>query len=159
MIRQDSAKALAKKLQEHPVFQEYFIIVAAGDGRIDEDDEDAENKKSYNKVTEAIQKYEKTITLSVGQLTTGITIPEWSAVLMLSNVKSPALYMQTAFRAQNPCLFKGKVSFTGRKTLMYLILTRRVPLQFLSSLQMTCAKKLPQERETLISAGKISGSC
>ena len=40
--------------------------MAAGDGRIDEDDEDAENKKSYNKVTEAIQKYEKTITLSVG---------------------------------------------------------------------------------------------
>lgn len=109
--RVDSAKALAKKLQEHPVFQEYFIIVAAGDGRIDEDDEDAENKKSYNKVTEAIQKYEKTITLSVGQLTTGITIPEWSAVLMLSNVKSPALYMQTAFRAQNPCLFKGEGQF------------------------------------------------
>lgn len=109
--RVDSAKALAKKLQEHPVFREYFIIVAAGDGRIDEDDEDAENKKSYNKVTEAIQKYEKTITLSVGQLTTGITIPEWSAVLMLSNVKSPALYMQTAFRAQNPCLFKGECQF------------------------------------------------
>lgn len=109
--RVDSAKALAKKLQEHPVFREYFIIVAAGDGRIDEDDEDAENKKSYNKVTEAIQKYEKTITLSVGQLTTGITIPEWSAVLMLSNVKSPALYMQTAFRAQNPCLFKGEGQF------------------------------------------------
>lgn len=109
--RVDSAKALAKKLQEHPVFREYYIIVAAGDGRIDEDDEDAENKKSYNKVTEAIQKYEKTITLSVGQLTTGITIPEWSAVLMLSNVKSPALYMQTAFRAQNPCLFKGECQF------------------------------------------------
>ena len=54
--RVDSAKALAKKLQEHPVFREYYIIVAAGDGRIDEDDEDAENKKSYNKVTEAIQK-------------------------------------------------------------------------------------------------------
>jgi hypothetical protein len=56
-------------------------------------------------VVKAIKENDKTITLSVGQLTTGITIPEWTAVLMLSNVKSPALYMQTAFRAQNPCLF------------------------------------------------------
>lgn len=47
----------------------------------------------------------KTITLSVGQLTTGITIPEWSAVLMLSNIKSPSLYFQSAFRAQNPYEF------------------------------------------------------
>ena len=30
----------------------------------------------------------------------------WTAVLMLSSIKSPALYMQAAFRAQNPCLFK-----------------------------------------------------
>ncbi|NBI42484.1 hypothetical protein GVX76_03095 [[Haemophilus] felis] len=29
-------------------------------------------------------------------------MPEWTAVLMLSNIKSPALYMQAAFRAQNP---------------------------------------------------------
>ena len=35
-------------------------------------------------------------------MTTGITVPEWTAVLMLSNIKSPALYMQAAFRAQNP---------------------------------------------------------
>ena len=109
--RVDSAKALAKKLQEHPVFQEYKVIVAAGDGRLDEDEEDAENKKSYDKVTEAIRTCDKTITLSVGQLTTGITIPEWTAVLMLSNMKSPALYMQTAFRAQNPCLFRENEKF------------------------------------------------
>jgi len=100
--RVDSARCLAKKLKEHPVFAEYEIILAAGDGKIDDDDE---NEKSYDKVKAAIEKYEKTITLSVGQLTTGITIPEWTAVLMLSNVKSPALYMQAAFRAQNPYLF------------------------------------------------------
>lgn len=35
-----------------------------------------------------------------------MTIPEWTAVLMLSNVNSPSLYMQAAFRAQNPCLFQ-----------------------------------------------------
>lgn len=106
--RVDSAKALAKKLELHPVFGEYKIILAAGDGRLD--DEDA-TEKSYDKVVDAISKYEKTITLSVGQLTTGITIPEWTAVLMLSNIKSPALYMQAAFRSQNPCLFSDHGEF------------------------------------------------
>ena len=103
--RVESAKALAKKLETHPVFSEYKIILAAGDGKMDDDEE---NEKAFNKVVAAIKEagYEgKTITLSVGQLTTGITIPEWTAVMMLSNVKSPSLYMQAAFRAQNPCLF------------------------------------------------------
>ena len=110
--RVDSAKALAKKLKEHPVFKEYEIVLAAGDGKLDDDDE---NMKSYDKVVAAIAEHEKTITLSVGQLTTGITIPEWTAVLMLSNMRSPALYMQAAFRAQNPCLFKVGTSFKRKE--------------------------------------------
>lgn len=101
--RVDSAKALAKKLMEHPAFKDYEIILAAGDGRLNEEEE---TKRAFDRVIEAIATHEKTITLSVGQLTTGITVPEWSAVLMLSNIKSPALYMQAAFRAQNPCMFK-----------------------------------------------------
>lgn len=101
--RVESAKKLAEKLKEHPVFKDYEIVLAAGDGKLDDDEE---TMKSYDKVVKAIAEHDKTITLSVGQLTTGITIPEWTAVLMLSNVKSPALYMQAAFRAQNPCLFK-----------------------------------------------------
>ena len=102
--RVDSARALARKLNEHPVFKDYEIVLAAGDGKIDDDDA---NEESYDKVVKAISENEKTITLSVGQLTTGITIPEWTAVLMLSNVQSPSLYMQAAFRAQNPCLFNS----------------------------------------------------
>lgn len=102
--RVESAKKLAEKLKEHPVFCNYEIVLAAGDGKLDDDEE--ETMKSYDKVVRAISEHDKTITLSVGQLTTGITIPEWTAVMMLSNVKSPALYMQAAFRAQNPCLFK-----------------------------------------------------
>lgn len=94
-----SAKALAKKLKEHPIFKDYEIVLAAGDGKLSEDEE---TKKAYDKVRDAIDHHEKTITLSVGQLTTGITVPEWTAVLMLSNIKSPALYMQAAFRSQNP---------------------------------------------------------
>lgn len=97
--RVDSAKALAKKLRSHPVFENYEIVLAAGDGKLSQEEE---TKKAYDKVRDAIDHHEKTITLSVGQLTTGITIPEWTAVLMLSNIKSPALYMQAAFRSQNP---------------------------------------------------------
>ena len=106
--RVESARALAKKLRGHPVFGDYEIVLAAGDGKLDDDDE---NAKSFDKVVKAIAENEKTITLSVGQLTLGVTIPEWTAVLMLSNIKSPALYMQAAFRAQNPCLFRKRTGF------------------------------------------------
>ncbi|WP_304748735.1 DEAD/DEAH box helicase family protein [Dubosiella newyorkensis] len=108
--RVDSAKALAQKLNKHPIFKDYKVIVAAGDGKTADEDSDKynteSNMKSYDKVRHAIDKYDKTITLSVGQLTTGVTIPEWTGVMMLSNMKSPALYMQAAFRAQNPYKFK-----------------------------------------------------
>ena len=98
--RVDSAKALAKLLKEEGSgFEDYEVVVAAGDGRIDDN---AETVKAYNRVKEAIKTHDKTITLSVGQLTTGVTIPEWSGVLMLSNMQSAQLYMQAAFRAQNP---------------------------------------------------------
>lgn len=102
MDRVDSAKAMGKKLRENPIFSDYEIVIAAGDGKLDDDEE---FEKSYDKVVKAIRENDKTITLSVGQLTTGITIPEWTGVLMLSNVTSPSLYMQAAFRSQNPCLF------------------------------------------------------
>jgi len=111
-----SAKALERLLKKHEVFKEYTIVLAAGDGRstsddsLDEAGDDAgATDKSFDKVREAIKSAEavggKTITLSVGQLTTGVTVPEWTAVLMLSNISSPALYMQAAFRAQNPSTF------------------------------------------------------
>ena len=114
--RVESAKALARKLKEHPVFKDYEVILAAGDGRMS--DEDA-LISSYDKVKTAIRKCRQTITLSVGQLTTGITVPQWSAVLMLSNIKSPSLYMQAAFRAQNPCLYQDGTVFK-RKTDAYV---------------------------------------
>jgi type II restriction enzyme len=114
-----SAKALAKKLHDHPVFSKYHIVPAFGDGKIDEDDA-ATNEKSFDLVREAIRDYDKTITLSVGQLTTGVTIPEWTAVLILSNMKSPALYMQAAFRAQNPCLFHDREGNSYRKKNAYV---------------------------------------
>ena len=77
--RVDSAKALAKKLRQHPVFKDYEIVLAAGDGKLDDDEASAQ---AFDKVREAIAEHDRTITLSVGQLTTGVTVPEWTAVLM-----------------------------------------------------------------------------
>jgi type II restriction enzyme len=104
-----SAKALERLLKKHETFKDYTIVLAAGDGRSDESDPAAIGK-SLDKVRKAIAEAEatggKTITLSVGQLTAGVTVPEWTAVIMLSNLSSPAQYMQAAFRAQNPCTFE-----------------------------------------------------
>lgn len=54
--RVQSAKALARKLKAHPVFGEYEIVVAAGDGRLSEEDE---SQNSYDKVRDAINHHEK----------------------------------------------------------------------------------------------------
>ncbi|WP_033613651.1 DEAD/DEAH box helicase family protein [Lactiplantibacillus fabifermentans] len=95
-----SAKALEKLIKDMDVFDGYKVVIAAGDGRTDDDQ--VQNMRSLDKVRKAIAEYERTITLSVGQLTTGVTVPQWTGVLMLSNIKSPSLYMQAAFRSQNP---------------------------------------------------------
>ena len=49
----------------------------------------------------------KTITLSCGKLTTGVTVPQWSAILMLRNLNSPETYFQAAFRVQSPWSIKN----------------------------------------------------
>ena len=109
--RVDSAKALEKLLREDEFFKDYKVVLAAGDGEVLRDDgteeivDNNEAKKSLDKVRRAIKENEKTITLSVGQLTTGVTVPEWTGVMILSNIQSPALYFQAAFRAQNPYSF------------------------------------------------------
>ena len=118
-----SAKALQRLLKNHEVFEDYDVILAAGNGR--EDDADlAVVGKSLDNVRTAIRRAEKTngktITLSVGQLTTGVTVPEWTAVIMLSNLSSPALYMQAAFRAQNPCTFeRGGKAFQKKNAYIF----------------------------------------
>jgi len=128
-----SAKALERLLKKHPVFGEYTVVLAAGDGRpnvgendgLDEDADDALTVgRSLDKVHTAIATAEaeggKTITLSVGQLTTGVTVPEWTAVIMLSNLSSPALYMQAAFRSQNPCTFtRGDKMFQKKNAYIF----------------------------------------
>ena len=100
-----SAKALAKLLKDDEfadIFGEYEIVLAAGDGKLDDD---AAVDSALARVRKAIAEHDKTITLTVGQLTVGITVPEWSGVLMLCNMQSPSSYMQAAFRPQNPYTF------------------------------------------------------
>ena len=109
LYRVASVKALERKLRVHPVFKDYEIVIAAGDGRKEDYDDIQANKKSFGKVRDAIEAYKttrkKTITLSVGQLTTGVTIPEWTGVLFLSEQSSAERYMQTIFRVQNPWFY------------------------------------------------------
>lgn len=113
-----SCKALAKLIEAEPAFQGYKVVVAAGDGKpltdddesfVNPDDADKTAATALERVKEAIANNPRTITLSVGQLTVGVTIPEWSGVLMLCNLKSASSYMQAAFRAQNPCTFTATV--------------------------------------------------
>ena len=102
------AKALSKLLKKHYVFGNFTIVNVAGDG-----DEEEPSLSALDKVKRAIKKAGNdgyTITLSCGKLTTGVTIPEWTGVLMLSGNSntSASSYMQTIFRVQSPCKMNGK---------------------------------------------------
>lgn len=104
--------AMANELKQHPIFKGYEVINVAGDirGLKKESDEYDKENAAYGIVKTAIANHDKTITLSVQRLTTGVTVPEWTAVFILSEIRSAQTYMQAAFRAQNPCIFniKGK---------------------------------------------------
>lgn len=49
----------------------------------------------------------KTITLTVGKLTTGVTVAQWSSILMLRNLQAPETYFQAAFRVQSPWVIRN----------------------------------------------------
>jgi superfamily II DNA or RNA helicase len=93
--RVDSAYALKEALEDHSVFSQFHIILAAGN-------ELKSGVDAVKPVRDAIKRHPKTITISVGKLTTGVSIPEWKAVLFLRDMASPENYFQTAFRAQTP---------------------------------------------------------
>lgn len=105
------AKALSSLMKLHPVFGSglFEIVNVAGDG-----DEEQHTKDSLDAVKEAIGKEPDknyTITLSCGRLTTGVSVPEWTAVFMLSGSysTSAANYLQTIFRVQTPANIGGKL--------------------------------------------------
>lgn len=103
------ARAMSAMLQTHPVFQHFKVVNVAGDG-----DEDEESKDALVVVEEAIGKdpdATRTITLSCGRLTTGVSVKAWTAVFMLSGSYNTAAssYMQTIFRVQTPATINGRV--------------------------------------------------
>ena len=55
----------------------------------------------------------RTITLTCGKLTTGVTIRPWTGIFMLRSTKSPETYFQSAFRVQSPWVINGKVMKTN----------------------------------------------
>lgn len=93
--RVDSAYALKEALENHAVFKHFHIILAAGN-------ELGAGLDAVAPVRDAIKHHPRTITLSVGKLTTGVSIPEWKGVMFLRDIASPENYFQTAFRAQTP---------------------------------------------------------
>lgn len=103
------AKALSKLLKKHHIFKNFKIINVAGDG-----DEEIDTGNALKAVKEAMTDNPNetyTITLSCGRLTTGVSVPEWTAVLMLSGTYSTAAsqYLQTIFRVQTPANINGKI--------------------------------------------------
>lgn len=103
------ARALSAMLQSHPVFSQFKIVNVAGEG-----DEEEANQEALQKVKAAIGENPHetyTITLSCGRLTTGVSVPAWTAVFMLSGSfnTSASAYMQTIFRVQTPANINGRV--------------------------------------------------
>lgn len=99
-----SCHAMANLLNErHNTFwREYEIVVAAGSSA-------GIGLEALPPVRKAIGSgfKTKTITLSCGKLTTGVTVSQWSSILMLRNLTSPETYFQAAFRVQSPWSIKN----------------------------------------------------
>ena len=99
------ASALSRLLKDHPVFGAYKIANVAGDG-----DAEMPYDNALTLVKQVIKANRYTITISCGKLTTGVTVPEWTAVMMLTGSASTAAsgYMQTIFRVQSAGVLDGK---------------------------------------------------
>ncbi|MBF0785413.1 restriction endonuclease [Muribacter muris] len=89
--------------KQNQFFHQYKIIVAAGaEAGIGLDVlPPVQNAMTKNPLAT------KTITLSCGKLTTGVSVPPWTGILMLRNASSPETYFQAAFRVQTPWVLRG----------------------------------------------------
>lgn len=129
-----SALALQRMLERHPVFQHFQVVNVAGEG----DPTEEENAEALALLRSKIgdnPDETRTITLSCGRLTTGVTVREWTAVLMLSGALNTAAagYMQTIFRVQSPATINGRVKencyvfdFAPDRTLKVLAETAKI---------------------------------
>ena len=99
------AKALSAMIQNHPNFKDFEVVNIAGDG-----DEEKPYDEALALVKSCIKSYPKTITISCGKLTTGVTVREWTGIMMLSGSSTTSAqgYMQAIFRVQSPGHINGK---------------------------------------------------
>jgi T5orf172 domain len=98
--------------QHNTFYRDYTVIVAAGSKA-------GMGEKALPPVRAAIGSVPqdtKTITLSCGKLMTGVTVPAWTGILMLRELKSPESYFQGAFRVQSPWASKIVDSIEGGET-------------------------------------------
>lgn len=101
------AKALKELMEKHSVFGcGAFKIINVAGGEVE-----APLDEVKESIKDAVKNETYTITLSCGKLTTGVTVPEWSAVFYLSGTFATAAsnYLQTIFRVQSPGCINGKV--------------------------------------------------
>ena len=103
-----AAKALSEMIHNHPLYKTFGVANVAGQG---DDYEEEHEDNALELVRSTIRKHPRSITLSCGKLTTGVTVPEWTAVLMIAGSVHTAAssYMQTIFRVQSPWVEGGKV--------------------------------------------------
>lgn len=89
------ANLLARK--QNNFYHEYKIVVAAGTKA-------GIGPKALPPVEKAMRDplHSKTITLSCGKLTTGVTVRPWAGIFMLRKLSTPETYFQAAFRVQSP---------------------------------------------------------
>jgi len=88
--------------KQNKFYQDYTVIVAAGN---DAGIGVAALAPVYAAMTEPLKN--KTITLSCGKLTTGVSVKPWTGILMLRNCSTPETYFQAAFRVQTPWTIKN----------------------------------------------------
>ncbi|MBS1616318.1 MAG: restriction endonuclease, partial [Bacteroidetes bacterium] len=83
--------------RQNRFYQDYKVVVAAGSAA-------GMGAEALNPVLEAMDNplETKTITLSCGKLTTGVSVKPWTGIFMLRNSSSPETYFQAAFRVQTP---------------------------------------------------------
>ena len=94
-----ACEAMAKLLEKRAnrFYDDYKVIVAAGNRA-------GMGAAAVGPVYDAMNdpQKSKTITLSCGKLSTGVTVKPWTGILMLRNTTSPETYFQAAFRVQSP---------------------------------------------------------
>lgn len=98
-------KHLLAQRGQNTFYRDFKVVVAAGS-------EAGQGAEALIPVEQAMGNdplKSKTITLTCGKLTTGVTVKPWSGIFMLRNLKQPETYFQAAFRVQSPWVIDGHI--------------------------------------------------